>query len=50
MTQDRIGLCGPIPNKGGAAGVYCEPLLSGYKANRFNWLAESSKSSRESDG
>jgi hypothetical protein len=25
-------------------------LLSGYKSNRFNWLAKSNKSSRESDG
>jgi hypothetical protein len=29
---------------------YVITLLSGYKSNRFNWLAKSSKSSRESDG
>src|ERR1019366_8421791 len=32
------------------ASHYIGTLLSGYKSNRFNWLAKSSKSSWESDG
>jgi hypothetical protein len=34
--------------KKGCVAAYADPLLSGYKLNRFSWLAVSDKSSWES--